>query len=113
LLTVIARSRQASFLAVLKRMGPGRSGFLSFPMPGFTLALDFPNGDGVESLYAKLCAMTLEAGGRVYLAKDALLSAADFRAMYPEFEDFRAVLRDIDPGARMQSGMARRLRLHD
>jgi decaprenylphospho-beta-D-ribofuranose 2-oxidase len=57
--------------------------------------------------------MTLEAGGRVYLAKDALLSPADFRRMYPEFEDFRAVLRDIDPAARMQSGMARRLRLHD
>jgi decaprenylphospho-beta-D-ribofuranose 2-oxidase len=113
LLTVIARSRQASFLAVLKRMGAGRSGFLSFPMPGFTLALDFPRGDGVEALYARLCAMVLEAGGRVYLAKDALLSAADFRLMYPEFDDFRAVLRDIDPAARMRSDMARRLRLHD
>jgi decaprenylphospho-beta-D-ribofuranose 2-oxidase len=113
LLRVITASRQASFLAVLKRMGAGRAGFLSFPMPGFTLALDFPHKDGVEPLYARLCAITLEAGGRVYLGKDALLSAADFRRMYPEFEDFRAVLREIDPQAKMQSGMARRLRLRD
>ena len=113
LLQVIAASRQASFLAVLKRMGPGRSGFLSFPMPGYTLALDFPRSAAVESLYARLCAITLQAGGRIYLGKDALLSAEDFRRMYPEFPDFRAVLRDIDPNARLQSGMARRLGLHD
>ncbi len=113
LLRIIAASRQASFLAVLKRMGPGRAGFLSFPMPGYTLALDFPRSAAVESLYARLCAITLHAGGRVYLAKDALLSPQDFRRMYPEFPDFRAVLRDVDPNARLQSGMARRLRLHD
>jgi decaprenylphospho-beta-D-ribofuranose 2-oxidase len=113
LLRVIAASRQASFLAVLKRMGPGRAGFLSFPMPGYTLALDFPRGAGVEALYTRLCAITLEAGGRVYLGKDALLSAADFRRMYPEFDEYRAVLAETDPGRKMQSGMARRLRLHE
>jgi decaprenylphospho-beta-D-ribofuranose 2-oxidase len=113
LLQVIAASRQASFLAVLKRMGTGRAGFLSFPMPGYTLALDFPCKAGVEALYARLCGITLESGGRVYLGKDALLSAAAFRAMYPEFEEFRAVLKEVDPGRRMQSGMARRLRLSE
>ena len=113
LLTVIAASRQASFLAVLKRMGPGRSGYLSFPMPGYTLALDFPRTDDVQALYARLCAITLQAGGRVYLAKDALLSPEDFRLMYPDFAAFRAILHEIDPAARMQSGMSRRLRLHD
>ncbi len=112
LMQVVSASRQASFLAVLKRLGPGRAGFLSFPMPGFTLALDFPNGPDVPGLYARLCAMTLEAGGRIYLGKDALLSPADFRRMYPEFENFRAVLAEIDPERRMQSGMARRLGLH-
>jgi decaprenylphospho-beta-D-ribofuranose 2-oxidase len=113
LLGVIAASRQASFLAVLKRMGPGRAGFLSFPMAGYTLALDFPRAAGVEALYARLCAMTMEAGGRVYLGKDALLQPGDFRRMYPEFADYQAVLRDVDPGGRMQSGMARRLRLQE
>ena len=113
LLRVIAASRRASFLAVLKRMGPGRAGFLSFPMPGYTLALDFPRGAGIEALYARLCAITMQAGGRIYLGKDALLSPADFRRMYPGFVDFRAVLRDIDPARKMQSGMSRRLGLHD
>ena len=113
LLEVIAASRQASFLAVLKRMGAGHAGYLSFPMEGYTLALDFANGQGVEALYARLCAITRDAGGRVYLGKDALLSAEDFRTMYSEFDIFRAVLSDIDPGGRMRSGMARRLRMRD
>ena len=113
LLEVIAASRRASFLAVLKRMGAGRSGYLSFPMEGYTLALDFPRGPGVEALYARLCAITREAGGRVYLGKDALLSAEDFRAMYPEFGAFAEVLAEIDPRGNMQSAMAARLRLHE
>ncbi|HTZ70623.1 MAG TPA: FAD-binding oxidoreductase, partial [Acetobacteraceae bacterium] len=85
LLELISASHQASFLAVLKRLGAGRAGFLSFPMPGYTLALDFPRGPDIEALYAKLCAITLDAGGRVYLAKDALLDAESFQRMYPEF----------------------------
>jgi len=111
LLSVIAAARQASFLAVLKRMGPGRAGYLSFPTPGYTLALDFPNKPGVEDLYARLVAMTLSAGGRVYLGKDALLDAHSFRLMYPEFGAFSAVLEQVDPTHRLRSDMARRLRL--
>jgi decaprenylphospho-beta-D-ribofuranose 2-oxidase len=113
LLEVISASHQASFLAVLKRMGAGRAGFLSFPMPGFTLALDFPRCAGLEALYARLSAITLDAGGRVYLAKDALLDAASFRRMYPEFPHFAAVRQAVDPERHIQSDMARRLRLQD
>jgi decaprenylphospho-beta-D-ribofuranose 2-oxidase len=113
LLEVISASRQASFLAVLKRMGPGRAGYLSFPTPGYTLALDFPRRAGIEMLYQRLCRITLDAGGRIYLAKDALLDALSFRRMYPEFGSFSELLAAIDPGHRMQSDMARRLRLRD
>jgi decaprenylphospho-beta-D-ribofuranose 2-oxidase len=113
LLEVIAASHRASFLAVLKRMGAGRAGFLSFPMPGLTLALDFPRGPGIEALYARLCGITLDAGGRVYLAKDALLDAATFRHMYPEFGRFAATRQAVDPSRRLQTDMARRLRLQD
>ncbi len=113
LLEVIGTSRQASFLAVLKRMGPGRAGYLSFPMAGYTLALDFPNKPGIEALYAQLCKITLEAGGRVYLGKDALLTPHMFRLMYPEFASYQRVLADIDPARRMRSDMARRLGLQD
>lgn len=111
LLEVIGASRQASFLAVLKRMGAGRAGYLSFPMAGYTLALDFPNKPGIEELYTRLCDITLEAGGRVYLGKDALLSPHMFRMMYPEFAQFQRILDDIDPAQRLQSAMARRLQL--
>jgi decaprenylphospho-beta-D-ribofuranose 2-oxidase len=112
LLEVIAESRQASFLAVLKRMGPGRAGFLSFPSPGYTLALDFPQRSGIKTLYARLVSITLRYGGRIYLGKDALLDAASFRIMYPEFPEFAAVLADIDQGQMLQSNMSRRLALH-
>jgi decaprenylphospho-beta-D-ribofuranose 2-oxidase len=115
LLEVIAASRRASFLAVLKRLGPGigPSGPLSFPMPGFTLALDFPAGPGIEDLYRRLQDITLRAGGRIYLAKDALLDAEAFREMYPRWREFADILAQIDPKRRVQSDMSRRLRLHE
>jgi decaprenylphospho-beta-D-ribofuranose 2-oxidase len=115
LLEVIAGSRRASFLAVLKRLGAGQgiSGPLSFPMPGYTLALDFPAGTGIEALYERLVGITLKYGGRVYLAKDALLRAAAFREMYPRWREFLGVLEEIDPKQRLQSDMSRRLRLRE
>lgn len=113
LLEVIAVTGRASFLAVLKRMGEGRAGYLSFPRPGYTLALDFPAAPGIDTLYARLTAIVLDYGGRVYLAKDALLDAGHFRRMYPEFAAFREVVREVDPEAAIQSDMARRLRLRE
>ncbi len=115
LLEVIAASRRASFLAVLKRLGPAApdAGPLSFPQAGYTLALDFPAGPGIEALYAELVAITLRHGGRVYLAKDALLSAAAFREMYPRWGAFREVLEMVDPKQVLQSDMSRRLRLRE
>ncbi len=118
LLEVISSSGRASFLAVLKRLGagimpPGQAGLLSFPQPGYTLALDFPAGPGIEALYARLVAITRDYGGRVYLAKDALITADDFRAMYPRWDEFRTVLDDVDPGRRLQSDLSRRLRIRD
>ena len=109
LLEIIAERRQASFLAVLKRMGPGRAGMLSFPMPGYTLALDFPARHGVEDLYARLVATSREFGGRIYLAKDALITPEDLGAMYSELPQIRTVLQQVDPEQRMRSDMARRL----
>jgi decaprenylphospho-beta-D-ribofuranose 2-oxidase len=113
LLGEVVRSRRASFLAVLKRLGAAGLGFLSFPMPGYTLALDFPNRAGVEGLLQKLERITLDRGGRVYLAKDSSLTPAALPAMYPELAQFRAVLETVDPRARMQSDMARRLKLRE
>ncbi len=111
LLEMVAQSRRASFLSVLKRMGPGRAGYLSFPRPGLTLALDFPAREGMEQFYATLVERVLAYGGRIYLAKDALLTAVAFARMYPEWPACRAVLERVDPRAIMHSDMRRRLGL--
>lgn len=109
LLETVSAARGASFLAVLKTLGGEGRGHLSFPLRGYTLALDFPRGPGVDELMLRLERLTLDHGGRIYLAKDACLSAAGFAAMYPKLGAFRAVLREVDPEGRMTSGMARRL----
>lgn len=112
LMEEISRSRGASFLAVLKSFGAYGRGLLSFPMPGFTLALDFPRRADTRRLIERLQDITLEHGGRVYLAKDACLARDQLEAMYPQLERFESVLRQVDPGRRMQSDMSRRLRLN-
>jgi decaprenylphospho-beta-D-ribofuranose 2-oxidase len=81
-------------------------------MRGYTLALDFPLKAGTRDLLARLERISLEFGGRIYLAKDATLSPAAFRAMYPKLDRFREVLHRVDPGRRMMSDLARRLDIH-
>jgi len=109
LLEEVARARAASFLAVLKTLGGEGPGLLSFPMRGYTLALDLPRRSGTEGLIARLGRITLDCGGRVYLAKDACLPGELFRAMYPRLDRFRAVLDEVDPRGRMSSDLSRRL----
>ena len=111
LLETISRTGNPSFLAVLKTLGRAGRGYLSFPTRGHTLALDFPRGGGADDLLRKLEAITLEHQGRVYLAKDSLLSREGFRAMYPQLPQFESVLQRVDPGARFMSDLARRLGL--
>jgi FAD/FMN-containing dehydrogenase len=95
LLQVISASRRGSFLAVMKRCGPLRSpGLLSFPLPGITLALDFPQEAELgRTLFPRLDAIVRSAGGRQYPAKDAHMSAEDFRRSYPDWQQVEA-LRD-------------------
>ncbi|TPG78811.1 FAD-binding oxidoreductase [Pseudomonas arsenicoxydans] len=94
LLAAIADSGQGSFLAVLKRCGNIISpGLLSFPLPGTSLALDFPHTADLAALFLRLDAIVHEAGGRLYPAKDAHMSGSDFRQAYPAWEQLEA-LRD-------------------
>lgn len=109
-LETVAAARQASFLTVLKKSGPAGPGMLSFMKPGYTLALDLPNtGARLRRCAAALDRITLEHGGRLYLAKDALTDAATFAAMYDQLGAFRAAKQRVDPEARFNSAQARRL----
>ncbi len=111
LMEEISAAGAGSFLAVLKTLGGEGRGHLSFPLRGYTLALDFPAKSGVRALLARLERITLDHGGRIYLAKDAVMSADSFAAMYPKLKKFRAVLDKIDPQGIMNSDMARRLNI--
>ena len=108
---LIAASGHPSCLNVLKRMGPSGPGPLSFPAPGWTLAVDLPAEPGLHHLFAQLDELVLGAGGRVYLAKDARLSSGSVEAMYPRLAEFRAVRRMLDPEELFVSDLARRVLL--
>lgn len=110
MLQKLAASRRASFLAVLKSMGPADEGLLSFPARGQTLALDLPyTGRALLELLRELDRIVLDHGGRVYLAKDATLDRRAFERMYPKLDQFRQAKARLDPDNRFSSSLSRRL----
>jgi decaprenylphospho-beta-D-ribofuranose 2-oxidase len=108
----ISQARAPSFVTVLKRFGQGDDGLLSFPMPGWTLALDFPGRTpGLAGLLRWLDEQVIDAGGRVYLAKDSRVSAEAIASMYPRLEDFRKLRAELDPAGLLASDLSRRIGL--
>jgi decaprenylphospho-beta-D-ribofuranose 2-oxidase len=111
-LEMVSKHRAPSFVTVLKRFGQGDPGPLSFPAPGWTLALDFPaRTPGLDQLLDRLDQLVIDHGGRVYLAKDSRVPAAAFEQMYPRLAEFRKLRAEIDPGAVLCSDLSRRLGL--
>jgi decaprenylphospho-beta-D-ribofuranose 2-oxidase len=100
------------YLAVFKRFGPEFGGPLSFPLEGWTLAIDLPAAaPGLRSALDELDELVAGCGGRVYLTKDARLSRAAMRAMYPRLGEFDAVRSRVDPEGVLRSDLGRRLGL--
>ena len=91
LLQRITTAGQGSFLAVLKLFGRSGEGLMSFPMEGYTLALDFPMRPGTLELLKELDGITHKHGGRVYLAKDACCTPERVREGYPDYSVFNAI----------------------
>jgi decaprenylphospho-beta-D-ribofuranose 2-oxidase len=102
-----------AFLAVLKRFGAAEPwSLLSFPRPGYTLALDLPwRGEWTERLLRSLDDVVLASAGRVYLAKDARLGRDSVEAMYPELAAWQTIRDRVDPTGRFSSDLGRRLGL--
>ena len=108
ILNVIASSGQGSFLTVLKKFGDVPPvGMLSFPSPGYMIALDFADaGEDTDALFARIDSLVVAAGGRLYPAKDSKMRSEDFKVFYPRLEEFKEY---IDP--RFSSSFWRRMML--
>lgn len=111
ILNEISKSGKGSFLAVLKLYGKENENFLSFPMEGYSLALDFKIEDGVFDLLDRLDKIVLKYGGRIYLAKDSRVKREVFEAGYPKVEKFREIRKMYEMDKKFKSLQSQRLGL--
>lgn len=110
-LTFLSHNNMGSFLSVLKRYGDDHP-ILPFAKSGYGLAMDLPYSEDVLPLLDELDRRVVEYGGRIYLSKDARLSASMFREMYPtEHIEWREVIETYNPQRTVWSAMAERLEL--
>lgn len=113
IVSTIANSGKGSFLAVLKTFGKENENYLSFPMPGFTLALDFKLDADIYKLFNNLDAQVNEFGGRIYLAKDVRMDPETFKLGYPRLNKFLKVKKSIDPKNTFASLQSKRLKINN
>jgi len=110
ILRAISDKGWGSFLAVLKVFGK-QDDLISFPMEGYTLALDFPVRKGLFAFLDELDALVLQYGGRLYLTKDARMQQEVFWKSYPNAERFAGLVKTFDPAGKFRSIQSDRLRL--
>ena len=110
-LELISKAKRGSFLAVLKLFGEQGPGLLSFPMRGYTLALDFPLEPSLFPFLDRLDEVVLKWGGRLYMAKDARMKSRMLNRGYPQVEEFRQVLQQVDPERKFRSFLSQRVEL--
>lgn len=101
----------SSVLAVLKLFGEGNSNYLSFPIEGYTMAVDFKATPEVLALLRELDKLVVDLGGRIYLTKDARMSEPIFKSVYPEWERFESVRKKYYATGKFVSAQSMRLGL--
>ena len=111
LLTEISNSGKGSFLAVLKQFGSANQNLLSFPIEGYTLALDFKFSVSTIKMLSKLEDMVVDMGGRLYLTKDAVMQEKTFKVTYPNWEKFEEVRALYGATGKFSSTQSKRLGL--
>ena len=98
ILNEISKNRLPSFLTVLKSFGDGEEGMLSFPMKGYTLALDFPINARLFGILDHLDKIVQDLGGRIYLTKDSRMKPEMMQSGYPQLAEFLRIKKDLDRG---------------
>ena len=111
ILKEIAQSGQVPFLSVLKQFGKANENFLSFPIEGYTLALDFKLTKSIIELLHKFDDMVVDMGGRVYLSKDAVMRELSFKSTYPKWQQFEDVREKYGAVGKFSSAQSKRLGL--
>lgn len=112
ILAELAKARVPVALAVLKRFGPGTPGPLSFPRPGWTLALDIATrAPELAPILDKIDDLVADSGGTIYLAKDSRVRPELIPVMYPRLSEWNAIRDRVDPNRRLVSDQSRRLSL--
>lgn len=111
ILDKIRKKGWGSFLAVLKLFGKQDS-LISFPMEGYTLALDFPIKKGLFEFLDELDEVVVDLGGRIYLSKDARMKSEIFWKSYPNSQEFLSIIKDVNPQFDVQSALGERLAIH-
>ena len=109
ILSAISKSGKGSFLAVLKLYGKANDNYLSFPMEGYSLALDFKIEKGLFDLLDKLDKIVVKYKGRIYLAKDVRVSKKTFEKGYPKIESFRQYRKENKMNNKFQSLQSKRV----
>ena len=115
LFEIILRLKEYNFkssLSVLKTLGPESSSYLSFPLAGWTLAIDFPNSKGkLNEILVEIDHLVVSCGGRIYLCKDSRMSSELVSKMYPKINEWRTIRNHMDPNNKWRSDQSRRLKL--
>lgn len=112
ILSILHENKCGSFLTVLKSLGAESRGLMSFPMSGWTLAIDFPIGDAkLSQVLRDIDDLVLKVSGRIYLTKDSRMSSKHLSTMYPRLDEWKKIKSRVDPDNVWQSDQGRRLKI--